>query len=158
MTALIGNMLLALIWALMTGRFDLPNIVFGFLIGLVVMGLAEVSLGKTGYAARVVRVLSLTAFFMKELVRANIRMAQYTLSPLGSLKPAVLAVPLDPRATDLEITLLANMVTLTPGTLSLDVSECRTVLFVHFMHVEDRDEAIREIKDGFENRLLRVTR
>jgi multicomponent Na+:H+ antiporter subunit E len=67
------------------------------------------------------------------------------------------AVPLDAR-TDAEIVLLANLITLTPGTLSLDLSDDRTVLYVHAMYLTDPDELRREIKEGFERRVLEVLR
>ena len=54
--------------------------------------------------------------------------------------------------------LLANLVSLTPGTLSLEVSEDRRVLYIHAMFVDDRDALRRQIKDGFERRLLEVMR
>ncbi len=60
--------------------------------------------------------------------------------------------------SDVEITLLANLVTLTPGTLSLDVSEDRSTLFVHAMFVDDPDVLRREIKHGFERRVLELLR
>jgi multicomponent Na+:H+ antiporter subunit E len=73
------------------------------------------------------------------------------------MRPGVVAVPLDAR-TDAEITLLANLITLTPGTLSLDVSADRSFLYVHAMYVDDVNDVKRQIKDGFERRLLEVMR
>jgi multicomponent Na+:H+ antiporter subunit E len=71
------------------------------------------------------------------------------------MRPGIIAIPLDAR-TDLEITLLANLITLTPGTLSLDVSADRRVLYIHVMYIDNDDiEAVRRnIKDGFERRVL----
>lgn len=66
-------------------------------------------------------------------------------------------MPLDVE-TDLEITLFANLVTLTPGTLSLDVSKDRKTLFVHVMYLEDEEQFRRELKDGLEKRLIGVMR
>jgi multicomponent Na+:H+ antiporter subunit E len=57
---------------------------------------------------------------------------------------------------DTALTILANALTLTPGTLTLDISDDRTTLFVHFMHVDDPEEMRREIKDGFEKRILEI--
>ena len=55
-------------------------------------------------------------------------------------------------------TFLANSITLTPGTLGLDVSEDRKTLYVHSMWVDDPDEVRREIKQGFERRVLELMR
>jgi len=69
--------------------------------------------------------------------------------------PAIVAVPLSVK-TDLQITLLANLITLTPGTLSIDVSEDKKFLFVHLMYGANPDKAIAEIKSGFEKKILEV--
>jgi len=73
--------------------------------------------------------------------------------------PAVVAVPLDAE-TDFEITLLANFITLTPGTLSIDVSKDRKTLYVHEVYVEggDTDKVRNQIKNGFEKKILKITR
>jgi multicomponent Na+:H+ antiporter subunit E len=92
------------------------------------------------------------AYFFWELLLANLRVAYDVVTVTHFMKPAILAIPLE-ATTDLEITLLANMISLTPGTLSLDVSSDRKVLFVHAMYLEE----IEEFKD-FERRLLRVLR
>jgi multicomponent Na+:H+ antiporter subunit E len=69
----------------------------------------------------------------------------------------VLAIPLD-AVTDLEITAFANLISLTPGTLSLDVSTDRRVLFIHAMYAGDADQTRRDIKQGLERRLLGLVR
>jgi multicomponent Na+:H+ antiporter subunit E len=73
------------------------------------------------------------------------------------MRPAIIAIPLDAR-TDVEITLLSNLIALTPGSLGLDVSDDRSVLYVHGMFVDDPEAFCREIKDGLERRLLELLR
>lgn len=159
MTMLVLNILLAVAWAMMYGEFSLPNILVGLVLGYIILRLA-VGRGpqRSPYFAKVLTTIGFVVYCLKELVIANVKMAVYTCSPLRSLKPMILAVPLRPGMTDVEITVLANLVTLTPGTLSLDVSQGRDTLFVHMMNVADPDAEIRAIKDGFERRLLEVTR
>ncbi len=103
----------------------------------------------------VIALPAMLAFFLWELVLANLKMARDVLMPLGRLRPAVVAVPLDLK-TDWQITLLSILITLTPGTLSLDVSTDRKVLFIHAMHVTDAEEFRRQIKSGFERRVRRL--
>ena len=81
------------------------------------------------------------------------------VTPTHYMRPGVIALPLD-VTTDMEITLLANMITLTPGSLALDVSEDKKTLYVHEVYINNGDiEAKkREIKNGFEKRILKVTR
>lgn len=73
--------------------------------------------------------------------------------------PGVVAIPLDAR-TDVEIALLANLITLTPGSVTLDLSEDRRVLYVHAMYIDGGDvEAYRRsIKEGLERRVLELLR
>jgi multicomponent Na+:H+ antiporter subunit E len=73
--------------------------------------------------------------------------------------PGVVGIPLDAR-TDLEITLLANLMTLTPGSVTLDLSEDRSVLYVHAMYIDGGDvEAYRRsVKEGLERRVLELMR
>lgn len=108
-------------------------------------------------AGRIVKALGLFAYFFWELVVSNVRVAIEVLSPRYRMKPGIVGVRLDAR-TDLEITLLANLITLTPGTMSVDVSEDRSTLYIHGLYLEDRDAFERSIKEGFERRVLEVLR
>ena len=79
------------------------------------------------------------------------------ITPPFYSRPGIVAVPLDAR-TDFEIMTLANLISLTPGTLSLDVSEDRRTLYVHAMFIDDPDALRREIKQGMERRVLEALR
>lgn len=94
-------------------------------------------------------------YFLWELILANLRVARDVIRPIGQLRPAVVAVPLD-LESDWRITLLAILVTLTPGTLSLDVSSDRKVLYIHVMHMNGASELRSQIKAGFELRVMRL--
>lgn len=110
-------------------------------------------------AVKAWQVVYFVLFFLWELWVANLRVAFDVLTPPYQMKPGIIAVPLDAR-TDAEITLLTNLITLTPGTLSLDISTDRRVLYVHTMYIDrgDIDRARRQIKEGFERRVLEVLR
>jgi multicomponent Na+:H+ antiporter subunit E len=81
------------------------------------------------------------------------------LAPVSYVCPGVVAIPLDAR-TDAEITMLANLITLTPGSVSLDISDDRRFLYVHAMYIDGGDvEAYRRsIKEGLERRVLELLR
>ncbi|MDF9795829.1 multicomponent Na+:H+ antiporter subunit E [Catalinimonas alkaloidigena] len=99
-------------------------------------------------------IINLTIFFIKELIVANLRVSYEVLTPRNNLKPAVISVPLA-IDTELEIMILANMITLTPGTLSIDVAEDHRHLYVHTLYTEgDLETFRRNIKQGFEKKLL----
>lgn len=111
------------------------------------------------YFRKLPSLMNLIIFFIKELLVANFRVAYDVVTPITYMRPCIVALPLDAK-TDLEITVLACMVSLTPGTLSLILSEDRSILFVHAITFKKMDtEAIkRELKDGFERKLLKITR
>lgn len=158
MTGLLWNLLLALAWAAVTGDFGLPNITVGFVLGFVILLFTRRVVGS-GYTHRVWLGAGLLAYFGWELILANARVAVDVLTPRHRARPGVIAVPLDVRS-DTEITLLANLITLTPGTVSLDISPDRHTLYIHAMYIEgdDFDAVRRRIKDGFERRIIEVSR
>lgn len=97
-------------------------------------------------------------FFAYELLTANLRMAADIIRPRMLMRPGILAIPLD-VTRDGEITLLANMITLTPGTLSLDVSPDRRTLYVHVVNTRNDPESVRRtIKEAYERRVMEVLR
>ncbi|TKT83033.1 sodium:proton antiporter [Aquamicrobium sp. LC103] len=104
---------------------------------------------KTGAWARLV------ALFFKELALSVRDVTITVLRPRRPLRSAIVAVPLDLKSGE-GITLLANMITLTPGTTSLHVSEDRSKLYVHVMNVSE--ESVHQIKDGFERSVKEVLR
>jgi multicomponent Na+:H+ antiporter subunit E len=154
---LLLNMLLGSAWAAVTGSFTLPNLVIGFLLGFVVLLFLRRVLGIQTYAQKVVQVFNLLGFSLWSLVIANLRVAYDIVTPRHLMRPGVITIPLEAE-TDTEITILANLISLTPGTLSLDVSEDRKVLYIHAMYIDDVEKARREIKEGFERRVLEVLR
>jgi multicomponent Na+:H+ antiporter subunit E len=157
MRVLSFNLLLALLWAALAGSVDTAHLAVGFVVGYAGLWLARPVLGETRYFRKVVDVVSFLCFFVWELVLSNLRVAWDVLTPKSSRRPGVIAVPLE-EATDTEITVLANFVTLTPGSLSLDVAPDRDCLYVHAMFVDDPESLKTEIKEGFERRVLEVLR
>ncbi|MFC6487556.1 Na+/H+ antiporter subunit E [Nitratireductor sp. GCM10026969] len=151
------NILLALVWAAITGAFTLSNIVFGFLLGALALYLIREQAGSLGYFRRGMRFISLAALFLYELVLSAWRVALLVLSPRMNLKPGIFAYPLKVER-DLEITLLANMITLTPGTLSVDVSEDHKFLYIHAIDCSEPDSLRRDIAQGFERRIMEAFR
>lgn len=151
------NIGLALVWVTLTGAFGPINLAFGFVLGYLTLRLSQRVLGSSAYFSKVRQVSGFLLFFLWELLAANIRVAIDVLTPQPHMQPRVLAVPLD-ALTDTEITFFANALSLTPGTLSLDVSTDRRVLYIHAMYAADAEATRRAIKDGLERRVLALTR
>jgi multicomponent Na+:H+ antiporter subunit E len=103
------------------------------------------------------RWFSLILLFMRELIFSALRVAWLAVQPRIRIRPAIIAYPLT-VTSDAQITLLANMITLTPGTLSVDVSEDRKWLYVHAIDIESKEALIGDIAAGFETKILQVTR
>jgi multicomponent Na+:H+ antiporter subunit E len=95
--------------------------------------------------------------FLYELLLSGYRVARLVLTPRMQLKPGIFAYPLKVDR-NFEITLLANLITLTPGTLSVDVSDDRKTLFVHAIDCSDPDQTRRDIANGSERRILEAFR
>jgi len=157
MRTFLWNILLALTWALMTGKVNPTNLVVGFVLGYLTLMFTHGVSHRSPYFAKVWQVMGFACWFAWELVLSNLRVAHDVVTPTHHSKPGTLAIPLDAR-TPTEITMLANLITLTPGTLSLDVSDDRKILFIHAMFVDDPDELRRDIKEGLERRVLELMR
>jgi multicomponent Na+:H+ antiporter subunit E len=154
---ILETVLLSLAWMALTGDWSLPAAVFSLALGFMLLRFAR-PLGGEGFRrVRLLRLPGFLLFFLKELVVANLKVAAAVIAPAGRLRPAIVAVPLAVDR-DCEIALLANLISLTPGTLSLDVSPDRGTLYVHAMATESPDALRREIRDGFERRILEVFR
>jgi len=157
MSLVVWNFILALVWAATTEEFSARNFGIGLLIGFALLYATRKVLHFSDYFRNLKEIVELVWFFVKELVLANFRMAYYTLMPLNRMRPGVIAVPLEPM-NEVELTVLSNLLTLTPGTLSLDVSKDRRTLFVHVMSFHDPEQVRREIKSGFETAVLKGLR
>jgi multicomponent Na+:H+ antiporter subunit E len=155
---LLLNILLAFAWALLTEEFTAFNLGFGFALGYVVLAVVA-GVEEPAYSRKARRLVSFILFFWKELTIANLRVLRIVLSLRGDLhgqlRPAIIAVPLYVES-DAEITMLANLITLTPGTLSLDVSTDRKSLYVHVMDVTDIEGFRQETQEGFERKVSEV--
>ena len=148
-------LVLALSWVAVTGEVSLGNLLEGAVLSALLLALLRFRADRGFRLSKVPKALGLLAYFFKELLLANAAVARSVLSPASSLSPGVVAVPLD-LTSDAGITTLANLITLTPGTLSIDVSEDRRTLYVHALQVGDPVAFRREVKEGFERRVKEV--
>lgn len=153
MRSLLFNIFLALIWVTLTGEFTRPNLTFGLIVGYFLLFLfRNTLLPQSSYFFKVWQLAYFIIYFLWALTIANLRVALEVLTPGNRMRPGIIAVPLD-LESPLQITLLANLITLTPGTLSLDICDKRETLYVHTMYVDDPDKFRASIKNGFEKRV-----
>ena len=152
---LLQNLLLALAWIALTGDFDPVNFAVGFILGYLMLRLVQRPEDPKNYFQRATLVIRFAFFYLKELFVANLRVAGTVLSPKMRMTPAIVAIPLE-TDSELSISLLANLITLTPGSLTVDISADCSVLYVHTMYAADIDNFRLSIKD-LERRVLEVT-
>lgn len=159
MSLALMTLALALGWAVATDNFSLLNMIFGAAVAGLALFLMRDKVVGPGLLPRLLRVGSLGGTFFYELFASAVRVAVLVGRPDMNrhLRPGIIAFPLT-VTRDAEITLLANLITLTPGTLSVDVSEDRSVLYVHAIDAADKDALIREIARGFERKVMEAFR
>lgn len=107
---------------------------------------------------RVIYFIRYVLIFLKALTLANYEVAKLVLLPRPRFRPGFVAVPMDAQS-DLEITSLANSITLTPGTISVHISDDRDTIVVHALNVgDDIDSVRRDVKRTLEANILKWTR
>ena len=110
---------------------------------------------RANYLAQMIRFCLYTIYFFKIIVKVNIQVAIEVITPGFNMTPRIIRYPVE-GLTDIQITTLANSITLTPGTLSADVDDNDPkgkCLYIHCMYAKNRNEAVREL-DELKTRLL----
>ena len=95
-------------------------------------------------------------FYAREVALSNFKVAYDVVTPSLLAEPGLLELDLSPDLTDTQIMMLANLITMTPGTLSIDVSEDRRILLIHGMYLNDRESVYASLKNDFERRIRHV--
>lgn len=154
MSLYVVQLLFVAVWLAVTGSLTLANIIFALIVSTLALWLIRHQLpGGRNHWLRLGRVLSLVLLFFKELALSAWKVAVMVTRPKLDVQPGIFAYPLT-VTTDFEITLLANLITLTPGTLSVDISPDRKMLYVHAIDCSDIETAKNDIKNGFEKKIM----
>lgn len=153
----LNNLLLAIIWVLATGALTEENFIFGFLISFGILYIITINREDRKYFTMLPKLLSFILFMSWEIIKSNLLTVKESLYAKSKLNPAMVKVPLTVES-DFEISILATMVSVTPGTLVMDISDDKKVMYVHVMHLVDKQGFINEVKNKFEKRLLEIMR
>ncbi|MCG8587129.1 MAG: Na+/H+ antiporter subunit E [Pirellulales bacterium] len=146
---LLLNIVLAITWAAINGEMSLSNLTAGFVIGYAILWIVARDWGKTRYFTKAGKIVRFSLQFLWELLVATLRVALDIVTPKHLMKPSIVAIPMEcSSASAAETTMLANVITLTPGTLTLDVSPDGSVLYVHAMYAADIDKTRKSIQEG----------
>lgn len=150
------NLFLAVVWIALTDTLNVQGVIMGFIIGFGALWVAQPLFGEPGmYFVRTLRIVQLALYFTWDLASSSVKVAAAVLRPSSIKTSGIIEMPLDAES-DVEILLVANLISLTPGTLSIDVSEDRKTLYVHAMFADDPAAEVQGLKDGMERMVRRV--
>ncbi|MCP6682436.1 Na+/H+ antiporter subunit E [Bacillus nakamurai] len=154
---LLLNVLLAVCWMFLTNSLSTAGFIIGFIVGLAALFFFRRFFSRPFYVWKIWSLVKLFLIFMKELYLANVSVLQTIMSPKLNIRPGIFAFKTE-LTEDWEITLLSLLITLTPGTLVMDISDDRSILYIHAMDIDDAEKAIHDIRVSFEKAIQEVSR
>lgn len=151
------NFLIALIWMFLQNDFSFTSFLLGYMIGIIILFVLRRFLIFKFYIHRVWAIFKLIIIFLIELTKANIDVVKIVFTPKLKNKPGIVAMETE-LTTEVEITLLAALISLTPGTISMDFSPDNKTLYIHALDIQDKEQMIEEIRSSFERAIMEVTK
>lgn len=149
------SLLIFLVWLLLNSSVSAGNVILGLILAFAIPLLTNLFQQHRSRMVRPDLAMVYIGYLIWDIIKSNLEVIRLVLGPMSHLKPGMIAVPLDIRET-LPITMLANTITLTPGTVSAEVSADKQYLYVHCLHLEDEAARIAEIKQRYETPLKRI--
>lgn len=147
---------LAAVWLALMNVISPGHAVFGLILGTIIPLLTAPYWPDTPRLRAPVKIAAYILLVLWDIVKSNFIVARIVLfMPLSQLRPAFLTVPLDLRSPE-AITVLAGTITMTPGTVSADLSACGRAILVHALHAPDPQGTVDEIKSRYESRLKEI--
>jgi multicomponent K+:H+ antiporter subunit E len=150
------SLMLLIVWLMLNSSISLGHILLGTVVAIVIPMLCAPLRVPQPRIKRPLKVFTYLLVVLKDIVIANLEVAVLVLGPMHKIKPGFVAVPLDLAGT-FPITVLASTVTMTPGTVSAEVSKDNKWLYVHVLSMpENEQEVIDLIKHRYESRLKEI--
>jgi len=143
------SLILFLVWLLLNNTLAPGQILLGALLALGIPLLVVPMQMPQPRVRRHLLLLRYTLMVLYDILVANFEVAMRVIGPMRRLQPAFVAIPLDIEGA-LPITILASTISLTPGTVSAEVSEDRQWLYIHALHMTDEAALIAQIKSRYE--------
>ena len=152
----VAHLVLTLLLAVWLGGLTPRNLAVGLVAGYLLLWLVTRFQGKQAkYFTKTPLFFGFLAYYAWELLKSNAVILYEVLTPGLDMRPGVIGIPIRAK-TDLEITILANLITMTPGTLSLDISPDRRTLYIHAMYIHDPEALRKDIQENLERRVLEL--
>lgn len=150
------TVIMTIVWVMLQNDVSAGMVVFGVILGIIIPRATAVWWPDRPQGFRAGKMLGYCLIVIYDIIVANIQVAWIILTKSnGQLRPAWVEVPLDLRTPE-AITLLAGTITLTPGTVSADLSNEGRSLLVHALDAPDPDAVRDEIKQRYEARLKEI--
>ncbi|WP_066194257.1 MULTISPECIES: Na+/H+ antiporter subunit E [Gracilibacillus] len=154
---IILNIIIAVMWMFLSESYTFPSLLTGFIIGALLLFMLRRFIPANFYLYRVWKIIKLLLLFVKELLISNIDIVKWVYKPKQTYYPGIFAYPTELKSS-WEILLLTSLISLTPGTLSVAVSDNNKIIYIHAMDIESDETSIKEIKETFEKAIMEVTR
>ncbi|KEZ47803.1 MULTISPECIES: Na+/H+ antiporter subunit E [Metabacillus] len=151
------NFFVAFLWMFLKGQYAAQDFFNGYFFGLLMIFALRRFFARRFYLWNVGAVLKLIYIFNRELIMSNLAVLKVVLAPKINARPGIFKLETELKK-DWEITILANLITLTPGTLVVEISEDNRFLYIHAMDLGDAEEARNDIKNTFEKAIQEVSR
>ncbi len=149
------SLTLLLVWLLLMNRFSVGQVLFGALLGVLIPHFTSAFWPERPSLKRPGLLLRYLLRLAGDILVANIQVARLVLGPKRHLRPAFIEFPLELH-DEFAVTMLASTISLTPGTVSADLSRDRKTLLIHALDVSDPEALCRRLKRSYENPLKEI--
>ena len=150
------SLTLVVVWMLLVNQFKIGSLVMAAILALIIPHLTSAWWPDRPRVRRPLSLFAYALLVLWDVIVANFQVARIVLfMPNAKIRSAWITVPLDLKTPE-AITLLAGTITMTPGTLTADMSTCGRALLIHALHAPDPDAVRDDIKSRYEARLKRI--
>ncbi|KZN13756.1 Na+/H+ antiporter subunit E [Marinomonas sp. TW1] len=149
------TVLLFVVWLLLNNSMSVGHIVLALFFAITIPMLVNGMRDEHPKILKPWKAICYVLMVMKDIVVANVEVALWIIGPVKKLKPGFVAIPINIQS-DLGITILASTVSLTPGTVSAEVSEDKQWLYIHALHLDNGSELIETVKQRYEKPIKEI--
>lgn len=149
------QLFVAITWMTLQNVWTISQFILGFVLGLIGSYIVSRKTRTDLYFFHVFAAVELLIVFLYELIKSTLRVSYIVLHPRLPASPGLIAIPLDVQS-DIQVTVFAGLITLTPGTFSVDVADDRSTLYIHTLEMGDPEQIAADLKSTFESRVRKV--
>lgn len=151
------NLFIGLLWMFLQDEWTVLTFFSGYLVGLFILYILRRNFSQSFYPVTILAVLRLFLVFLRELFTSSILVIRQVIRPKINITPGIFTLETDLEG-DVEVTLLALLITLTPGSVVMEMTEDGKVFYVHAMDIPASSDAVLKSQKAFEEAIKRVTR